>query len=67
MIVLTAIPAASPLLARLACLRFCRFAVTRANSSANLKDAAVAARAFRSSAPAAVAEILSRLFALLRR
>ncbi len=67
MTVLTAIPAASPLLARLACLRLCRFAVTRANGPASLSDAAAAAGALRSAAPAAVAGIPARLFALLRR
>jgi hypothetical protein len=59
--------AASPLLAWLAYLRFCRFVVTHTNSSASLKAAAVAARAFRSAAPAVIAEIRTKLFALLRR
>jgi hypothetical protein len=46
-------------------LRFCRWLVAQEKDASCLRDAAVAARAFR--APAAVAQVLAKLVGLMRR
>lgn len=66
-IVLAAIVAVTSLLAWLAYLLFCYRPVIRTSDSASLKHAAVAARTFRSAAPAAIAQTLIRLLAHARR
>ena len=55
-----------PLLSWLAYLRFCRWLVSQSKDPSCLHDAAVAAKAFRASAPA-VAEVVAKLAALMRR
>ncbi len=66
-IVMTANLAVTSLLAWLAYLLFCYRLVIRTSDSASLKHAAVAARAFGSAAPAAIAQAVTRLLAHARR
>ena len=54
-------------LAWVAYLLFCYRLVIRTSDSASLKHAAVAARAFGSAAPAAIAQAVTRLLAHARR
>jgi hypothetical protein len=48
-------------------LRFCRFLVSHTNDSSSLRDAAIAAKAFRGAAPSAVAQVVAKMVALIRR
>lgn len=66
-VVLVAVLAVTSLLAWIAYLRFCRFLVKYTKGSSCLKDAAVAARAFRAAGPAAVAQAAARVFGRMRR
>jgi hypothetical protein len=45
----------------LAYLSFCRFLVRQTKNSASLRDAAIAAKAFRAAAAAAVAQMASKI------
>jgi hypothetical protein len=59
-IIMAAILAGASLLAWIAYLHFCRFLVKFTNSSASLRDAAVAAKVFRAAGPAAMAKVIGR-------
>ena len=54
----------TPLAAWLAYLLFCRWLVKQTHNAEDLKHAANAARAFRGAAPAAIAQVLVKLFSL---
>jgi hypothetical protein len=56
-----------PLLSWLAYLRFCRWLVSQSKDPSSLRHAAVAAKAFRGAAPAAVAQVFVKLAGLMRR
>jgi hypothetical protein len=67
LIPVTAILAVTSLASWIAYLVFCKFLVTHTNDSTSLRDAAVAAKAFRAAAPAAIAQAVARLVTLLHR
>jgi hypothetical protein len=62
-----AILAVTSLAGWIAYLLFCKFLVKHTNDSTSLRDAAVAAKAFRAAAPAAIAQAAARLVTLLHR
>jgi hypothetical protein len=66
-LVVAIVVAVIPLLAWIAYLLFCCFLVNKTNDPASLKHAAVAARAFRGAAPAALAQALGKVLTLRGR
>jgi hypothetical protein len=66
-LVLLAVAAICPLLAWVAYLLFCWSLVKRTNSSSSLKDAAVAARAFRAAGLMSVAQVVARAIGRARQ
>jgi hypothetical protein len=66
-IAVAAVFAVSSLLSWISYLRFCRWLVGQSKDPASLRDAAIAARAFRSSPSSALGQGLARIASALRR
>jgi hypothetical protein len=66
-VAIAAVFAVSSLCSWIAYLMFCRWLVEQSKDSSSLRDAAIAAKAFRAAAPAAIARSVAKLASSLKR